>query len=916
MKSIPALLALLSLPAFAADQAASFFDDTTVREIRLYFDDANWYNTLFQSHNADRADPNFPVRFQYGSTNIPKIGIRMKGNSSFRRNGVKKPFKLDFNEYDNNATFLGLKKLNLHPGDLQPDFLHEKLFLDFAGARIAAMRAAHVRLYINDNYYGLYLAVEQPDKTMMEARFGDDEDGNLYEAGESAAATMAYLGAAASAYTARYELKTNETAADYSGLIKLLETLNNNPSALDPIMDVENFLTALALNAAFTNLESYTGTAGEYFLYQRSKDGKFIHIHWDLNETFGSTGDGTTRLANPFTMDVFYGANATGNNARPLIDKLMSVPAYKRLYLQILARFLREGFDEKTFAANTQRIAAIIRPHLEADPNKVYTLAQFDAALTNQVTANGFTSYSPTQFVRERAAFLRTYLNSQTQPTDLRINKVTSSAIEVYNLGPGTLATSGFALTDDLATPSKWPLASRNLADGESITTAWTAPSAGATLYLYNGATQIDTVRVPALAATQTYNRSGFSGSQWTLEGTASAPAAEATGQLLINEIMADNDSAFPDPEEAGAFEDWFEVFNPGNTAVNMSGMYITDNTNNPTKWKVPDGVTIPARGYLVFLADSEPTQGPRHTSWSLSADGEVVAIYAADGTTLIDSVSFGPQRTDVAYGRTTDGAASFSLFATGTPGATNANPLANNIVNGATFALNSIAPNSIASVFATGIASATVAASSTTLPTTLSNVTVTVTDGNNTARTAPLYFVSAGQANFLVPDGTAPGRATVTIRKQDGTSVSGAILITATAPGLFSANATGKDVGYINAIRADAQGNQTALTVFNYDAAQQKIVATPISLGAATDAVYLILAGTGIRGAKALSDVTAQVGGTAVPVTYSAAQGQFPGLDQVNIGPLPRTLAGRGDVNLYVTVDGNRSNTVTLKIQ
>ena len=401
------------------------------------------------------------------------------------------------------------------------------------------------------------------------------------------------------------------------------------------------------------------------------------------------------------------------------------------------------------------------------------------------------------------------------------------------------------------------------------------------------------------------------------LEGDAVLlPPTAGTGQLLVNEIMADNDGVFGDPEEAGAFEDWFEVFNPGAAAVNMSGMYITDNTNNPTKWKVPDGVTIPARGYLTFIADSTAAQGPRHTSWSLSADGEVVAIYGTDGTTLIDSVTFGPQRTDVAYGRTTDGNTSFSLFAGGTPGAANANPLANYIVNGATFALNSLAPNSIASVFASGIATATASAPSATLPTTLSNVTITVTDANNTSRPAPLYFVSANQANFLVPEGTVPGRATVTIRKQDGTSISGSVLITATAAGLFSANNSGEKVGYINAIRVDAQGAQTPLAVFQFNQAQQQYVATPLNLGAATDNVYLVLAGTGIRNLQSLADITAQVGGSSVPVTYAAAQNQFPGLDQVNIGPLPRSLAGRSEVNLYVTVGGHRSNTVTLNIQ
>ena len=196
-------LASSLIPSLRADQAAAFFDDTAVREIRLYFDDSNWYNTLFQAHSSNPEDPYFPARFQYGDTVIDKIGARFKGNASFRRGGIKKSFKLDFNEYDENGEFLGLKKLNLNNGDLQPDFLREKLFLDFAGKYIAAMRAVHVRLYVNDVYYGLYIAVEQPDKTMMESRFRDDEDANLYESCESNA-TMAYRGTEPAAYQPGY----------------------------------------------------------------------------------------------------------------------------------------------------------------------------------------------------------------------------------------------------------------------------------------------------------------------------------------------------------------------------------------------------------------------------------------------------------------------------------------------------------------------------------------------------------------------------------------------------------------------------------------------------------------------------------------------------------------------------------------
>ena len=190
---------------------------------------------------------------------------------------------------------------------------------------------------------------------------------------------------------------------------------------------------------------------------------------------------------------------------------------------------------------------------------------------------------------------------------------------------------------------------------------------------------------IAALGAGQSQVRLGLYGSRWDATAAPTPGAANkvvsvttppvSTRRLIINEIMADNDSFFQDPDEAGAFEDWFEVYNPTSEPIDMSGMYITDNPNNPTKWKVGDTVVIPAGGYLVFLADSEAAQGPNHASWSLSADGESISIYDTDGVTLLDSVSFPAQRTDVSYGRTADGS-TVTFLATPTPGQPNSGPL------------------------------------------------------------------------------------------------------------------------------------------------------------------------------------------------------------------------------------------------
>lgn len=563
-------LVLLGAGALFADKADSFFDGSAVREIRLTFDDANWYQTLYQAHSSNSEDPYFPARFQCGDVVIEKIGARFKGNASFRRSSsVKKSFKLDFKAYDGTAKFLGLKKLNLNNGDLQPDFMREKLFLDLASQYIAASRVAHVRLYVNDALYGLYLAVEQPDKTMMESRFGDSEDGNLYEAGESNA-TMSYLGTDAGAYQKVYELKTNETANDYSGLINFLDILNNTaaadlPAKLEPVCDVENMLYGIALDILFVNLDSYVGSGSEYYLYQRSDTGQFVRVHWDLNESFGTTGDGSPSVASPVKLDPFYmptttttgggaggrggmpgGTTAGATSARPLMEKLWAVDSYKRLYLQMLARMLREGFNSTAMEARIKTIADLIRTDVYADPNKLYTSTDFENSLTSSVRAGQITLQGLTPFVSDRYTYLRSTLDTYAQPSDIRLNEVMSLNsgastdetgeadpwVEIHNLGPGTVNLSGLYLTDDTSNPTKWALPSRKLADGEFLVlwmdgetgegethSSLSLSSAGGKLYLYNGAggvnALLDSVEYPELSASKSYMRSGIAGTKW-----------------------------------------------------------------------------------------------------------------------------------------------------------------------------------------------------------------------------------------------------------------------------------------------------------------------------------------------------------------------------------------------------------------
>lgn len=146
---------------------------------------------------------------------------------------------------------------------------------------------------------------------------------------------------------------------------------------------------------------------------------------------------------------------------------------------------------------------------------------------------------------------------------------------------------------------------------------------------------------------------------------------------LFINELMSSNSQAIED--NPGEFDDWFELYNPGTGPVDIGGLYITDDRSNPAKFRFPTGdesTIIPAGGFLLIWADNTPAQGPLHTSFALSANGEFLGLYAESsaGIVLIDSIGFPALEADHSFGRQTDGGLPWVDFAPGatTPGTSN----------------------------------------------------------------------------------------------------------------------------------------------------------------------------------------------------------------------------------------------------
>jgi uncharacterized protein (TIGR03437 family) len=234
--------------------------------------------------------------------------------------------------------------------------------------------------------------------------------------------------------------------------------------------------------------------------------------------------------------------------------------------------------------------------------------------------------------------------------------------------------------------------------------------------------------------------------------------------------------------------------------------------------------------------------------------------------------------------------------------------------VSAASFKGEELAQESIVAAFGVNLATKVEIAATTPLPTTLAGTTVKVKDSVGTERNAPLFFVAPSQINYQIPPGTAIGVALVTVTSGDNTLSVGTINVSRTAPALFTANASGRGVPAARILRV-RNGVQTFETVSRAD-----FSAIPIDLGPETDVVYLLLFGVGARNRTSAQNVSIDLGGTVKPLNPAifedafAAPG-FVGLDQINV-LLPRSLAGRGDINVLLTVDGKASNTVQLNIK
>ncbi|MBK8497578.1 MAG: CotH kinase family protein [Flavobacteriales bacterium] len=430
------------LPGVASAQAPSdsLFNTDQVIDIQLTFAQPSYWDSLIAYYNEGlerQLLASVVLSDATGTYAYDSVGVRFKGNSSYGL-PVKKSMKIDFNEYVNGQKYHGMKKLNLNNGFNDPTLLREKIFFDFClDQGVLAPRAIFGNITINGSLLGFYGVVEQVDKEFLD-RWIDDQRGNLFKAGDqfgggsggTTAADLAWHGSSQAGYTARYELKTNEAEDDWGDLIDLIDVINNSTTnqveaTLPGLWEWQPVLRSLAIDNLFANLDSYINSARNYYVYHDSTTLKWNWIKWDANEAFGRYSGGQSNLVN---LAPNYVANT-----RPLMTKIMSTPSFYQAYLvEYCAAW--EVFTNLLLDPRIDELAAMIQPHVFADPIKQYTNAQFTTNLTSNITTTGGpggtqTIYGLKSFIDVRRQYLTPLLPCATIGMD-------EAAVPVFHVSP------------------------------------------------------------------------------------------------------------------------------------------------------------------------------------------------------------------------------------------------------------------------------------------------------------------------------------------------------------------------------------------------------------------------------------------------------------------------------------------------
>lgn len=372
------------------------FEKDKILDIYVEVSEEDWKSIL----DNPTAEEYKSAKVTIGDTTFYNVGFRTKGNSSLssvaRSDSERYSFRIKLDKYDKGQNFLGLDEFVVNNMFSDPSYMREYLTYEALreiGADVPLTAFSNV--YINGELYGFYLCIEAIDDSFLERNFGDAE-GNLYK--QEQGSTLVYV--EGSSYDkSEFKSGNDDTKADLKNFIQILHEMpEGEKGTIETVLDVDSALRYIAANTVLGSYDSYNGNfAHNFYLY--SQENRFTVIPWDYNMSMAGFGGGGAGRGfgsgDVTTIPIDEPVSGTSMESRPLIDNLLKVEEYKEKYYGYVKELIQylENFEPRV-----EEIAAIIRPYIEADPTKFYTMEQFEANISySEITVTEAAAMDPGQ---------------------------------------------------------------------------------------------------------------------------------------------------------------------------------------------------------------------------------------------------------------------------------------------------------------------------------------------------------------------------------------------------------------------------------------------------------------------------------------------------------------------------------------
>jgi hypothetical protein len=444
--SILLMLVLLVPVSAQSNLNKDFFDPKSIQEITLSFRSEKWRFQL----DSLRYNGNgmLPADLKVNGASLGRVGVRIRESGGFQPGNQRNNLHIQLDYAAPNQQLQGYRSIRLSCALRDPSLVREMLATDIASKFMPAPKTNYANLSVNGQYYGLMVNVEPYEAPFFE-RYFQSSTGTFYYCPAIRKDTLVKAGCLNGGFGTLQLERTESCYGDnfmlvqgnsWRELAELSRILNQAPAQIESILDVDRTLWMLAFNNVLVNLYSYSGGKSTgYYLY-RDADGRFTPLISDYNFTFGtykSTGRGSDlSLLQLQQMDPLLNAD---NTLKPLVNKLLANPYYKKVYLAHLRTLLFSEILNGAYENKAKQWQELIKPAVLNDANKAYSSTDFDRSLIASV---GRTIQVPgiVELMNERARFLKRHVELATLPptvTEVKArhrDKYAANALEDFQI--------------------------------------------------------------------------------------------------------------------------------------------------------------------------------------------------------------------------------------------------------------------------------------------------------------------------------------------------------------------------------------------------------------------------------------------------------------------------------------------------